>query len=115
LKATTQVYAGAAFLNTDGNLNGSVWLPWGSNEAFAAINARIEARALAYANDRVQQLAYRKTAEGNSGTVTNFKCPAGAVVTGYSRLSGTNGEVNFLYYMFLQVFDPVRGWVGFTG
>lgn len=38
-------------LNTAGNPIGSVWSPWGATDAFSAISARIESRALAYANN----------------------------------------------------------------
>jgi hypothetical protein len=40
---------GAAAYQTNGDINGSVWSPWGSASAFTAINARIEARAQAWA------------------------------------------------------------------
>jgi len=49
------------------------------------------------------------------GTATNFVAPSGAVINGYQREAGTTGQVTGLYYMYLQVYDPVRGWVGFSG
>lgn len=38
-------------LNTTGNPIGATWSPWGATDAFSAISARIESRALAYANN----------------------------------------------------------------
>jgi len=40
----------------NGNINGTAWNEWGSLFAKAAISARIEARALAIANDRINAL-----------------------------------------------------------
>jgi hypothetical protein len=117
-KAEAQVYAGTAYLNTDGNIGGgtsSIWANWGAADAYSAINARIEARAQAWANDRISQLQYRKVSlsyDGSSGGFANY---AGAVVVGYVRDGGMNGQVAGLYFMYLQVYDPVRGWVGFQG
>lgn len=115
LKAPAQVYAGAAFLNTDGNINGSAWSAWGSTSAFNAISARIESRAQAWANDRVANLQYRRVSLGNSGAASSWTAPGGAVVVGYERVPGGNGQVSTLYFMYLQAYDPVRGWVTFGG
>lgn len=114
LKATAQVYAGAAFLNTNGDVNGSVWSGWGAVNAFSAINARIEGRAQAWANDRVANLQYRKVSlsYNSAPSIQNL---GGQVVVGYERESGGNGQVFGLYFMYLQIYDPVRGWVGFSG
>ena len=51
ISAVGVVYAGdgTTYLNTDGNLNGAVWNPWGSPWAKDAIDARIESRAEAWA------------------------------------------------------------------
>jgi len=112
------VYAGngAVSLGTDGNVIGSVWANWGANDAYSAIGARIENRATAWANDRVSQLQYRKVSEGvvgapGSGAGT-IRAPAGAVVTG---MQTNQYYPTSILIMYLQVFDPVRGWVGFTG
>jgi hypothetical protein len=115
IKASGALFAGGAYLNTDGNVVGSVWNGWGAGDAFSAINARIENRAQAWANDRVSNLQYRKTALGYNATSGGFSNIAGAVIVGYSRETGGTGQVGGLYYMYLQVFDPVRGWVGFSG
>jgi hypothetical protein len=114
-KAVSKVNAGAAFVDIDGNVTGTKWAAWGAPDAFAAIAARIEARGQAWANDRVQSLQYRKTSLQYNGTSGGFSNIAGAVVTGYSREGGNTGQVAGLYYMYLQVYDPVRGWVGFSG
>lgn len=114
-KAPAQVFADDAYLNTDGNIVGSVWSNWGSSNAYGAIGARIEARAAAHANDRVASLQYRKVSLGYNATSGGFTNIGGAVITGYSRETGGTGQVAGLYYMYLQVYDPVRGWVGFSG
>lgn len=106
--------AGAAYLQTNGNVSGGIWDNWGAHDAYSAINARIEARAIAWANDRVASLQYRKVSEGSSGLNADWRAPGGAVVTGYVRDSGNTGQVRYMYYKYLQVYDPVRGWVGFS-
>lgn len=115
IKATDKVYANAAYLDTNGNLSGTTWNAWGSTSAFDAINARIEARGQAWADNRIQQLQYRKVSQGYNATSGGFSNISGAVITGYSREAGNTGQVAGLYYMYLQVYDPVRGWVGFSG
>lgn len=120
IKATDTVWAGTSFLKADGNIGAdagktTVWSPWGNAEAFAAINARIEARGQAWADNRVSSLQYRKVSQGYSGTATNWTAPAGAVVNGYQREAGNTGQVYGLYYVYLQIYDPVRGWVNFQG
>lgn len=114
-RAPGAVYAGTALLNTNGNPYGTIWDAWGADNAFAAISARIEARATAWANDRVGKLQYRKASQGRitGGSSTDANCPAGAVLTGFNRQN--SGDLNSMLYHYLQVYDPVRGWVGFTG
>jgi hypothetical protein len=114
-KAPGALYAAAALLNTDGNVSGTVWDQWGAHDCFSAISARIEARATAWANSQVSQLQYRKVSQGSvpasgSGAGTTI-VPAGTVVTG---MQTSNYSPVALYYKSLQVFDPVRGWVGFS-
>lgn len=115
LKATANLIAGTAQFQTNGDVNGSIWNNWGSLSAFTAINARIESRATAWANDRIQNLQYRKTSLGYNATSGGFTNIGGAVIVGYAREGGNTGQVAGLYYMYLQVYDPVRGWVGFSG
>jgi hypothetical protein len=118
-KAPGAVYAGNAYLNTDGNIGGGgVWANWGANDAYSAINARIEARAnergQAWANDRVANLQYRRTSQGASGVPGwgTYDVPPGTVCTG---MSVDNYKWQTMRYHYLQVYDPVRGWVGFQG
>jgi hypothetical protein len=114
--APSNVRAGAAWMDTGGNISGSIWDNWGAHDAYSAIGARIEARATAWANDRVANLQYRKVSLGYNGTSGGFSnLGAGTVICGYNRDAGNTGQVAGLYYMTLQVYDPVRGWVGFTG
>lgn len=54
ITASNVVYAGngSAIFNTDGNSYGSIWNQWGSPWAWNAINARIEQRAMDWANQQ---------------------------------------------------------------
>ncbi|XUY28560.1 hypothetical protein RMR21_015700 [Agrobacterium sp. rho-8.1] len=88
---------------TDG---GAIW-----TKELGSLNNRIEGRALAWANDRVANLSSRLVARGVS-TANDWEGASGTVVTGYTREGGTAGQVRTLYYRYLQMFDPVRGWVG---
>lgn len=115
LRAPAAVFAGSSYLGNDGNITGSIWGNWGAGDAFSAISARIENRAAAFANDRIQALQYRKVSLGFNNASGGFTNIGGAVIVGYARDAGNTGQVSGLYYMFLQVFDPVRGWVGFSG
>lgn len=81
------------------------------------INARIEARAAAYAssaaNDRVGNLSYRLV---NGGETAGTSAPSGAVMTGQRTVtSGGQNGTSTLYTAFAypQVYDVVRGWVSF--
>lgn len=122
LRAGAAVWAGNAYLSTNANIvgpgPGSIWLNYGYGyvDAYNAITQRIEDRAVAWANDRVANLQYRKVSEGQvgSGGVGPFRAPAGAVFTGFYR-TGSGNPIHAMYYMYLQVYDQVRGWVGFTG
>lgn len=82
-------------------------------QQFGDLNNRIENRAQAWADNRVANLQYRKVSLGNTGGNINIDIGGGTVVTGYNRAAGGNGQVAFLYYKYIQIFDPVRGWVGF--
>jgi hypothetical protein len=115
-KAPGRVYAGAAYLDVNGNVNGTIWTNFagGSADSYTAINAQIEARATAWANDRVSNLQFRRSGEQGSGGTIDFHSPSGSVITGYSRASGVSGQVFGLYYMQLQWFNPASGgWVAF--
>lgn len=117
--APAGLMAGSTTFQTNGNISGpnpgSIWLAWGAADAYSAISARIEDRALAWANSRVSALQYRKVSQGSSGGATSFVAPAGAVLNGFERETGVSGQLKSCYFMYLQVYDPVRGWVGFTG
>ncbi|QQM32203.1 hypothetical protein JET14_08725 [Martelella lutilitoris] len=73
---------------TDGNIGGSVWGNWGSNDAFNAISNRIESRASAYANSRAAAGARVQHDSGTYeiGTVqttgNTVDCPDGMFITG---------------------------------
>src|SRR5215471_8634416 len=106
--APSHVYAGNLCLQTDGNINGSpgsVWANWGANDAYSAINAQIERRAAAYANDRVIALQFRRGGQQNTGGNINVECGAGCCITGYNREAGGNGQVSFLYFRQLQFYN----------
>ncbi|AGC35557.1 putative T7-like tail fiber protein [Rhizobium phage RHEph01] len=79
------------------------------------LNARIDARALNFANDRVANLAFRKVSSSSFNVPDNglMMCPAGAVLTGMNMQGTSNNPA--MHYHYLQSFDPVRGWVTFSG
>jgi hypothetical protein len=105
---------GTNYIGSDGNVVGSVWANWGYSDAYSAIYNRIESRAAAWANDRIANMQYRKVSLSYNGASGGFSNIAGAVIVGYQRVGGGDGEVSGLYYMYLQIYDPVRGWVGFS-
>jgi hypothetical protein len=114
------LYASSAAFQTDGNITGgSIWANFsgGHTDAYTAISAQIESRATAWANDRVSNLQYRKVSQTNitipTGADTFCMAPAGAVVNGVHVAS--QWKIDTVYFMYLQVYDPVRGWVGFSG
>jgi hypothetical protein len=112
-KAPGRAYAGAAYLDTNGNVNGTIWSNWGSADSYTAISNQIEARAQAWANDRVGRIYMQRsgnTYSGNVGDQNGWQCPAGTVIIGYARVPGTSGQVYGLYYTSLQIYDPVNGW-----
>ncbi|MCJ8517829.1 hypothetical protein ABID21_000655 [Pseudorhizobium tarimense] len=131
-----RIYVGpdGAFMYTNGSPYGPVWEAWGSSSAYSAINARIEARAAAYAadkvtsdtlenravawaNDRVSKIAIRRVSKGvitySSGQPQEKPAPAGAVLTGITY--SNNATDLAFHYHFLQLYDPVRGWIGMQG
>jgi hypothetical protein len=105
---------GTNYIDSSGNIVGSVWANWGYSDAYNAIYSRIESRAQAWANDRIANMQYRKVSLSYNGASGGFSNIAGAVIVGYQRVGGGDGEVSGLYYMYLQIYDPVRGWVGFS-
>jgi hypothetical protein len=111
LKVGSTVYAGAAFLETNGNVQGSIWTNLGYNDCYTAVVNRIESRALAFANDRVANMSYRYVSAGSAGIGTNWDCPAGSMMHGL--VSNGSGNISQGKYKYIQVYDPVRGWVGF--
>lgn len=101
-----------ARVQLDGNVIGSCWSNWGVSDAYGAISSRIEARATAWANDRISKLQYRLVSPAffDPG---DGQAPSGAVVSGLDT-DKTSGRVYRTWYRYPQVFDPVRGWVGFV-
>jgi hypothetical protein len=82
----------------------------------ATISAQIENRAAAYANDRVASMQYRHVSLGTCPPVANnyTYAPAGAlIVGGYVSVSSITA-VSALRYVYPQIYDVVRGWVGFS-
>lgn len=111
--ATGELGAGAARLSTAGAVSGSQWADWGSTDAKSAISARIEARAAAWANDRVSNFQYRLASFGTQASNPGYvvTVPNGAMVT---YLQTTGADRFTLGWRYPQVYDPVRGWVGFS-
>ena len=115
-QAPATVMAGNAQLQTNGNVVGSIWANFsgGSTDAYTATYNQIEARSLAWANDRVSNLQFRRGGQLNSGGSTNFESPAGCCVTGYQRETGTTGQVYWVYYRQMQFYNPANGsWINF--
>jgi hypothetical protein len=73
-------------------------------------------RALAYANDRVANLQYRHVSIGTCPAASNnySYAPGGALIVGGYVSSSSITAVSSLRYVYPQVYDPVRGWVGFS-
>jgi hypothetical protein len=105
VKSSGRVYASSAYLEVNGDIAGSVWTA-------GVLSTHIDSRATAWANDRVANLQYRKVSRGYT-TAPSVDVGGGAVLVGYERVAGINGQVAGLYYKTLQVYDPVRGWVQF--
>ncbi|HBF31867.1 hypothetical protein [Rhizobium sp.] len=106
------VSAGAATLQTDGNVIGSIWSNWGYPDIYNAVGARIEARGAAFADNRVSRLSYRLVSLGYFDPGEG-QAPSGAVLTGLNS-DPSSGRVNRTLYRYVQVYDPVRGWVSFV-
>lgn len=88
---------------------GELW-----TQQFGDLNSRIEARALAFANDRVANMAIRRVGEGSSTDTGVIASPAGTVLTGID-IGGGNREVLRVRWHYLQLYDPVRGWMAMQG
>lgn len=115
--ANGAVFAGGAYLNTDGNVSGSVWNNFGAGDAYTAINARIESRAQAwaiyYANNCVQQMraaGYIEYAPASSGApdVTY----SGYYITRVWRRQQDEYRFGFRQ---IQAYIPSQGWIQATG
>lgn len=92
--------------------DGSLWC-----RQFGDLNTHIEQRALEWANDRVAKMAMRKVSAYNvnrPNNVNQWYLPAsGAVLHGLNI--GGNGEIHNLQFIYLQLYDPIRGWVTMLG
>ena len=112
-------FAGAALLNTDGNISGSIWDNLGYHDAYTAIVNRIESRASAYAANKVGVTQMQRVSLVYSGNVPGgggaWVSPGGTVIVGYNRTDGVNGQVYGLYYMTLQIYDDKNGWRNMGG
>lgn len=100
------------FLLDQGHIFSSAMADWGNSQWKDAIAQRIESRAGAYADSRISQIAGRKVGKGELTWAFSDMArdaPSGAVFTGYAYGSSTPR----FYYHYLQLFDPVRGWIGF--
>jgi len=84
----------AASLNSDGNIHGTIWQPWGHIGAKQAIDARIEQRSILIANDR-KAWCVTDTRVAGYVEVTNGHLPSGyfgtALLKQYSGGGGDNG------------------------
>jgi len=108
---------GGAYLNSDGNIVGSIWWNFGANDAYTAINNRIENRAQAwainYANGCLQQMRSAGYVEfnhtsGNAGISATW---SGYYMTMSRRIAGDNYLFGFRS---IQHWSPNTGWVQST-
>jgi hypothetical protein len=111
--APAALKTGGATYQTDGNVIGTVWSPWGANDAISAINLRIEARAAAYANNCVTQMRsagyievnHTTGTQGQRLTTSGYYCVMSMRVAGDQYLFG---------YRQIQHFVPSAGWIQST-
>jgi hypothetical protein len=109
--ASGAVFSGAAYMNTDGNISGTVWDNLGYHDAYTAIVNRIESRAAAYAAGRVSSTSMQRVSLGYGGNVPGaYTSPAGTVLVGYNREAGVSGQLYGAYYMTLQYYNNIQGW-----
>jgi hypothetical protein len=107
------LYAGAAFLNTNGNITGTIWANLGYNDAYTAIVNRIESRAsafaVAYSNNCVQsnRMAGAIDTEQGIGAATMYEW-AGYVLTGYARMDADRYRFRLRQP---QLYYPSQGWL----
>lgn len=105
---------GAAYVGTDGNVVGSIWSNWGASDAYSAINARIEARAQAWANAVAAsgvtstRMAGYVEFEHTSGSIGQTATYSAYVVTASRRVNADNYAFGFRQP---QVYYPASGWV----
>jgi hypothetical protein len=104
--ASGTVWAGGGSngrMGGDGNL-------WGTAYGSDWLTNYIENRAIAWANNRVSSMSYRYVSQGttNASSGGYYSTPGGAMLK--SIATGGGSSVMFKY---IQVYDPVRGWVGF--
>jgi len=113
--ASNLTLPGGIIYGADGNISGpgSIWANFGANDAYNAINIRIENRAQAwainYANSCVQstrmagEVAYNIVGSTAKGQFSGY------VMTGVKGLTNNN-DMQF-YFRSPQVFYPAFGWV----
>jgi hypothetical protein len=91
--------------------DGSLW-----SSQLGDLNNRINGQALAYANDRVANFQYRHVSIGTTPAAANnyTYAPGGALIVGGYVSSSSITAVSALRYVYPQIYDPVRGWVGFS-
>jgi hypothetical protein len=104
--ASGTVWAGGGSngrMGADGNL-------WGTAYGSDWLTNYIENRAIAWANNRVSSMSYRYVSQGTTTSASGgyYSTPGGAMLK--SIATGGGSSVMFKY---IQVYDPVRGWVGF--
>jgi hypothetical protein len=95
---------------------GVEYLSFAPGQALGDLNTRINSQALAYANDRVANLQYRHVSLGSAALNgnTGWKyAPGGSLYVGLNYL-GSNYQYGNYAWVYPQVYDPVRGWIGFS-
>jgi hypothetical protein len=104
LRSPGQVYAGAAFLNTDGNVYGAAWGGWLSDQLNAVRNTANDAWNKANDGQANRVTDIRLTAEHQVGAngITDYR-NANTVLTGF-----TNGDADYsaegLFWSYIQYY-----------
>jgi hypothetical protein len=112
-KANGAIYSGAAYLNVDGNISGTIWDNFGAHDAYTAINNRIESRAqawaISYANSCAQSTRVNSEIAFRRSGVTS-KWENGSWL--FTGVKGDSAGGDAIYYARqFQVYYPAQGWV----
>jgi hypothetical protein len=108
--------AGASFLETNGNIIGSLWNNWGAGDAYNAINARIESRAQAWANAVGNNCVQSMRAAGYVEYIPAYPTGADVTYSGYyvTRVWRRDRDEYRFGFRQIQMYIPTQGWIQAT-